>query len=331
MADIAAEWKRLQELLALIKSAGVERLDADEILEFGKLYRRAAAELAYQRTHEAEPHRIVFLNDLLGQCYPYVYVTPRHPWPSIARFFTTDFPRAVRTHACWILLAFTLSMLPALIAFAMTWHDRAIADQVLPAELTASMDSIAARHHVPKDWLPLLERTPAAALIMTNNIRVSILAFAGGMTGGVLTIFLMVYNGVMVGVIAAAVALDSPATAINFWGFVAPHGVLELTAIFIAGGAGLLMGYAIVNPGTLPRRIALRAAALEAVKLLLGVAATLIIAGLVEAFFSPLLLPEWIKFVVAGGEGILFFGYLALAGRRNDMVHRAPRAAIATR
>lgn len=328
MAATFPEWRRLHDLLAHIKSTGVERLEAEEIVEFGKLYRRAAADLAYQRTHEAEPARIAFLNDLLGECYPYVYAAPRRPLPSVITFFTTEFPRAVRAQALWILLAVALSLVPALICFAITWHDRAIADQVLPGEFMATMESIAARHHAPKDWLPLMERTPAAAMIMTNNIRVSILAFAGGMTAGLLTIYLMVYNGIMIGVLGAAVGLDGPATALNFWAFVAPHGVLELTAIFIAGGAGLLMGYAIVNPGLLPRRVALRRAALEALKLMLGVAAILVVAGCIEGFFSPLPnVAEHTKLAVAAAEGFVFFSYLAFAGRGSAIpAGQAPRA-----
>lgn len=305
----------MQEILETIKSEGFARLDADEVIEFGKLYRRATAELSFHRTHEADPARVTFLNELLGQCYPFIYVAPRHPWPSFARFFTNDYPRALRRHAGWIWLAFLLSMVAALIGFMLTWHDRALADQVLPPELMAMLDPVVARHHTPNDWLKAIERAPNASLIMTNNIKVTIIAFAGGMTAGLLTIFLMIYNGVMLGVIAAALALDGPATSLNFWAFAAPHGVIELTAIFISGGAGLLLGYAIVNPGPYTRRVALRQAGAEALKLMLGVAAMLVMAGIIEAFFSPLNIPEHIKLTVASVEAVLLFGYFALAGR----------------
>lgn len=309
------EWQRLQDILARIKAEGFEALQADEIIEFGKLYRRAMAELAFQRMHEADPKRLAFLNELTAQSYPYVYVAPRRPWPSVGRFFAADFPRAFRQHFPWILLATLLSLIPALISYLLTTHDRAIAAQVLPAELMYAADSVSERHHSPKDWLPLLERTPAAGMIITNNIKVSVLAFAGGMTGGLLTIFLMIYNGVMLGVVGAAVAVDGPSTALSFWAFVAPHGVLELTAIFISGGAGLLLAYALLNPGELPRRVALRRAGLEALKLMLGVAAMLVVAGCIESFFSPTLIDEEIKLTVASGEFILLFSYLGLAGR----------------
>lgn len=315
MAQSYPEWKRLVDLLEIISAQGFDRLEAEEIIEFGKLYRRAAAELSFHRTHEADPMRVAFLNDLLGRCYPYVYTAPRKPWPSVVRFFTTDFPQAVRRNFGWILLATIISLIPTFISYWLTWHDRAIANQVLPAELMGMLEGLAQRHHTPHEWMKALERPQAASFIMTNNIRIAILAFAGGMTAGLLTISLLLYNGVMLGVVAAAVGLDGPATALNFWAFVAPHGVLELPAIFISGGAGLIIAYAILNPGPHPRRVALRKAGAEALKLMLGVAAMLVVAGCIEGFFSPLNIREEIKLTVATVEAGLALSYFILAGR----------------
>ncbi|HEY3416001.1 MAG TPA: stage II sporulation protein M, partial [Armatimonadota bacterium] len=237
---------------------------------------------------------------------------------------------AVRRHAGLILLATGLSLAAAVICGWLTWHDRAIADQVLPPELMGMLDQIVERHHTPKEWMDALHSAPMAGFIIQNNIHVSILAFAGGMTAGVLTIFLMIFNGIMLGVVAAAVSLDGPATALNFWAFVAPHGVLELTAIFISGGAGLLLAYALVNPGEYPRRVALRNAGKEALKLMLGVAAMLVVAGCIEGFFSPRNVDEHLKLIVAGAEAILLFGYFFLAGRRKDVEDDSPFGQLLT-
>lgn len=308
------EWKRLSDLLEIIATGGFDRLEAEEIVEFGKLYRRAAAELSFQRSHEVDPEKLAFLNDLLGRCYPFVYTAPRRPWPSLRRFFLADFPRAVRQHFGWILLATLVSLIPAAIGFWLTWFDRAIAYQVLPAEFLAGIEEQIHRHHTPHDWMKALERAPTASFIMTNNIRVALLAFAGGMTAGVVTLGLLITNGVMLGIIAAGVAADGPSTAMSFWAFVAPHGVLELPAIFISGGAGLLMAYAILNPGIHPRRVALRLAGAEALKLMLGVAAMLVVAGLIEGFFSPLPINEAYKFTAATIIAALALCYFLFAG-----------------
>ena len=321
MANVHEEWRRLEELLAVIKTHGVMRLSAEEVLEFGRWYRRAAAELAFHRTHEAEPERLFYLNDLLGQCYPFVYSAPRQPWPSVRRFFAVDFPRAVRQHALAIFLAVFISLLPGLIGYVVVRQNRPLADELMPAELLQSSDAVATRHDTRQDWMPLGMRPFASSFIMTHNISITILAFAGGMTAGLLTTYLMIYNGLMLGVCGAVVGEHGMHTAINFWAFVAPHGVFELTAIFISGGAGFLLAYALINPGETSRRLALQEAGKEAVKLMLGVAAMLTVAGSIEGFFSPQNIPESIKFTVAAIEAVLLFSYFLFAGRGGISEH----------
>ncbi len=309
------EWKRMEELLAVVQEQGFAPLHAEEIIEFGKLYRRAAAELAFFRTHEADAARLIYLNDLLGRCYPYVYAAPRRPWPSVVAFYTRDFPRAIRRHALWVVLAILISLVPAVISFGLTMHDRTIAYQLMPKELMNSIDYLIDRHKAPKDWTTSTERPQMATTILTHNITIAIVTIAGGMTVGIVTVLMLIYNGLMLG-IATAASCYSTRTAINLWGFIAPHGVFELTAIFIAGAAGLLLAYAIVNPGELPRRVALREAGKETLPLMIGVASMLVIAGLIEGLFSPLNIDERIKFAVAVCEAVLLTLYFLCAGRR---------------
>lgn len=309
------EWQRPLDLLGRIASEGFDRLSADEIIEFGKWYRRAAVELAYQRTRGADPERIAFLNDLVGRCYAYVYVAPHRPLPSVLRFFTAEFPRAFRRHGLWMLISALVFFLPAVLGFVITWHDRALAAQVLSPQLVEAIDTIVERHNQPKDWLTAKERPQAASEIMTNNIGVTILVFAGGMTGGIITVVSLVFNGLMLGIIGAGVAQSGAGPTLNFWAFVAPHGVIELSAIYIAGGAGLLLGYALINPGVYPRRVALMRAGREAFILIMGVAALLVVAGLVEGFFSPAMIDEEFKYTVAVVLFGLLYSYLFLAGR----------------
>ena len=316
MAADYPEWQRLREILARITAEGFDRLTAEEIIEFGTWYRRAAVELSFQRSRGADAPRVAFLNDLVGQCYAYVYTAPRRPWPSVRRFLAADLPRTFRKCGVFMLLAALLLFVPAIVGFAITWHDKTLATQVLPPEFIDMIPQIVERHHTPKDWLPAFDRLPAFSLIATNNIRISILAFAGGMTAGIVTVPLLVTNGVMLGVVVAGVGLDGARTTVNCCAFLAPHGVLELSAIYIAGGAGLVLAYALLVPGVYPRRVALIRAGKDALILILGVALLLVVAGIVEAFFSPLNIREWYKFVVAGVLLLLLYGYLLLAGRR---------------
>jgi uncharacterized membrane protein SpoIIM required for sporulation len=157
-----------------------------------------------------------------------------------------------------------------------------------------------------------------SSYIMTNNIKVSFLAFAGGILLGLLTLFMLFNNGLMIGVAALAVARHG--TALGFWGFVAPHGVIELPAIFIAGGGGLMLGYALVNPGEYSRRTALGLAGRDAVQLVFGVVAMLVIAGIIEAFFSPTVILPALKLVVAAVTFAAEITYFAFAGRGEESV-----------
>jgi uncharacterized membrane protein SpoIIM required for sporulation len=310
------EWKRLEELLDVVRTDGFAPLHAEEIIEFGKLYRRAAAELAFFRTHEADAARLTYLNDLLGRCYPFVYAAPRRPWPSVVRFFTHEFPRAVRRHVLWVVLALLISLVPALITFGLTMHDRTIAYQVLPRQFMEMIDHLVERHKVAQDWTSPEERPSMATGIIANNITVTISVFAGGMTFGLLTVFMLITNGMMLGV-ATAASCHSLATAVDLWGFIAPHGVFELTAIFIAGAGGLMLAYAMLNPGALPRRVALRDAGTATLPLIIGVVCMLVVAGLIEGLFSPLKIATQIKFTVALVEGALLLAYILFAGRRH--------------
>lgn len=324
MARDYPEWERLQAILAVIGRQGCGALQAAELIEFGKLYRRAATELAFQRAHGADAARLAFLNDLVGRCYPHVYVAPHTPWPSVARFFTTDFPCAIRRHLGWILLATLAALIPAAIGFLLTWHDRTLADQILPAQLMEMLDPLAERHHTASEWASVMHSPEMMGRIITNNVQISIMAFGGGMTAGIFTLYLLIFNGLMLGVIGAAVALDGASTMLNFWAFVAPHGVFELTAIFISGGAGLLLAYAIINPGEVPRATALKRAGREALLLMLGVAAMLVLAGTVESWYSPRNVPEADKLLVAALEATLLTAYFALAGRRAATIAPSP-------
>jgi uncharacterized membrane protein SpoIIM required for sporulation len=143
---------------------------------------------------------------------------------------------------------------------------------------------------------------------MTNNLGVAFTTFAAGITGGLGTIYMMVFNGLLIGVIGTACWLSG--MSLQLWSFVAPHGVLELPAIFIAGGAGLRLAYGLLFPGFLSRRESLARAGTESVKLLIGVVPILVIAGVIEAFVSPTGLAVALKFGMAGALFALLAAYL---------------------
>jgi uncharacterized membrane protein SpoIIM required for sporulation len=151
----------------------------------------------------------------------------------------------------------------------------------------------------------------ASSFIMTNNMTVCFITFAGGITAGLYTLFQLFYNGIMIGVIGVACGMNQ--MSLQLWSFVAPHGVLELPAIFISGAAGLRLAQALLFPGTLARRDSLAVGGNEAVRLLVGVIPMLIVAGTIEGFFSPSAVPVRYKFALAAVLFTMLIAYLLRA------------------
>ncbi|MCE5200326.1 MAG: stage II sporulation protein M [Armatimonadota bacterium] len=308
-------FKRLDDLLKSLESGGARKMSSEDVLAFGSLYRRAVSALSTARSQGVDDAKIEYLNNLVSRAYGHIYVAQSKGWPSIATFFKSGFPQTFRQNLHFILLAFAISIVAGLFAFGVVNRDQGLAEVVLGPQAPDMIDSVASRHEGHKNWMPAEQRPMMSSLIITNNIKVAMLAFALGITAGVGTFAILFQNGLMLGVIAAAVKARGAHVAWGFWSFVAPHGIIELTAIFIAGGAGLMIGWALLSPGRYTRSTALKLAGREAAKLLLGVAAMLLVAGIVEGFLSPSMLPNEVKLTSSTMLGIVLFSYLFGAGR----------------
>ena len=160
-----------------------------------------------------------------------------------------------------------------------------------------------------------------SAMVITNNIKVSAVAVAGGVTAGILTVSVIAYNGMMVGTLAALFARRGLGG--DFWATIAPHGVIELTAIHIAGAAGLLLAAGILRPGRLRRGDAFARNARRAGTLMLGVAAMLVVAGTIEGFVSPQRLPGPVRVGVGVVTGLALLAYFAFAGTSGTASERS--------
>lgn len=305
-------WERLTALLHKSQRGGLATLSAEEISELGRLYRSATSDLAVAR-RDFGSHRVAdYLNNLVAQAHGAVYQTRSTRGQALLAFFTQIFPQAFRATWAYTLAAFLMFMLPALVSFTLTYRDPTISSQIVPG-IDARIQDIRDQ----REWWKAINddgRAASSAFIATNNIRVSILAFAGGVLLGVLTLVVLVQNGLLFGTVAGAA--QSLGFAGKLWGFVAAHGMVELSVIFICGGAGLQLGWSVMRPGLLTRRAALRLATQRAISLLLGCVPLLLVAGLIEGFVSPSALPLWVKLVVSFGSGAALYVYLLLAGRR---------------
>ncbi len=152
------------------------------------------------------------------------------------------------------------------------------------------------------------QRNIFASFVMMNNITVAFKAFAWGIMFMIGTVYILVFNGLYIGAIAGLCHVNGVALAL--WSFVSPHGYIELTTIFIAGGAGMKLGYSLIAPTTLTRKQTLVDAAKTAIKLLGGCVVLLVIAGIIEGFVSPSNLSNAIKIGFGALTGVLLFTYL---------------------
>jgi uncharacterized membrane protein SpoIIM required for sporulation len=304
-------WERLERLLGRA-GAGVAGLSAAELRELGRLYRQAAADLAVAR-RDLPGHAVErFLNGLVARGHGAIYRESGAGGAARVRsFFASDFPQAFRATWPATLASFLMFFLPAVVAFIATYNEPDLAGVLVPGA-----QQIVEQVQAGEEWwLRINEdgQASSSAEIMTNNIGVAFRAFAGGITLGIYTLYVLVNNGLLLGVVAGAAQRFDFSE--NLWGFVAAHAVVELSVIVIAGGAGLQLGWAMLRPGLLTRRAALVVAARRALLLILGCVPLLVIAGMIEGFISPSPLPIPMKFAVALGSGVALYTYLLGVGR----------------
>ncbi len=253
-----------------------------------------------------------YLNQLVARAHGVLYqgepLALNHLWDFAAR----GFPRLFRETFIFTFIAFLMFSIPATAAGISTATAPESAAWLLPAEVQNIIPTIQKR----KLWtdIPVQQRPFASAFIMQNNIRVSFLAFSSGLTGGLLTLWVLVENGLIFGGLLGITSYYGVGSGLL--AFVIGHGVIELSVTFMAAGSGLMLGWAIIHPGLLRRRDALAQAAQRAVRLLGGAAPLLVVAGVIEGFISPSEVISWqVKVAVGIGSGILLYSYLFFAGR----------------
>jgi uncharacterized membrane protein SpoIIM required for sporulation len=299
-------WTRLEELLGRAGRNGPNRLSGEELLELGDLYRHTTSDLAVAQRDFPDDRLVLYLNGLLARAHPFLYRQQIMDIARAGRFVRYGFPEGYRQAGRYIGFACAAFVVAAVVAaILVAWHP-SLADTLMPGEAQA-LRAVMEHHHL---WVKSAteHHSVAANYIMLNNILVAVYAFAGGVLLGVPALLVIVQNGIMLGVVGAMVAQYG--LSLPFWTFVAPHGVIELSVIFIAGGAGMMVGDAVLRPGLLPRGEALVRAAQHAARLLFGCIPLLIIAGTIEGFFSPSDAPDALKLLVAALVGVLLYSYL---------------------
>ncbi|MFA9559177.1 stage II sporulation protein M [Evansella sp. AB-rgal1] len=312
------DWKELEGLITTLHK-NKRKISGKHIDQFNRLYQKTTQHLSYSQTYFKDEDVTAYLNGLVAKSHNLLYKDQISSMKQIRYFFTTRFIGLLAEQWKFVIIAMILFTLGGLGSFLSVLHDPLHIYAVLPADIAQAVDP---EQLGASDGM--VNASLMSAEIMTNNIQVAILAFAGGITFGLLTVFLLVYNGIIVGALAAL--FWHYGMTYEFWAYIVPHGMIELTAIFIAGGAGLLMGYKLFVPGEYSRSYQLKENAKRSVLLLLGTIPLFIIAGVIEGFITPAAISLEAKYLVAILTVVGLILYVAIGNsllRKNKVFSKA--------
>jgi uncharacterized membrane protein SpoIIM required for sporulation len=271
-------WDRLETLLAKSRHS-MAVLSPAEIREMATLYREAVTDLSRAQASPEFQHLEPYLNNLVQRGHGRVYEHPPARFRDVAHFFLNDFPRCFRKNIMLIILATFMFLLGSAIAMIIVRTNPETETFFLPPPVIAQLDQGVL-------WTDRTQANPSeSSFLMTNNIRVAFNAFAFGIVFGVGSLLLLLHNGLFAfgGPLQVCIQHGMGGRLLNF---ITAHGVIELTTIFIAGAAGMLIGFTLLFPGDLPRWQAVRLKAKESLVLILGCVPLLVIAGLIEGMIS---------------------------------------------
>ncbi|MCK1796994.1 stage II sporulation protein M [Streptomyces sp. XM4193] len=302
----SAEWERLDRLVRRGR-----RLTGAEVDELVELYQRAAVHLSQVRSSAPDPVVVARLTTLVARARSAVTSPGRPAWRDAADFFTTGFPAALyRTRRWWLSTALLTVVVAVLVGWWVAAHPEVRSALATPSEL----------HEMTRpggQYETYYSSSPAAsfaAQVWTNNAQVAALCLAFGAFLGLPVVAILLLNaanlGVGLGLMAAAGRLDV------FLGLVAPHGLLELTAVFVAAGTGLRLGWTVIDPGPRRRTAALAQEGRAAMGMALGLAVVLLVSGVIEGFVTPSDLPTWARLAIGALAEAAFLLYVFALGRR---------------
>ncbi|HMZ79743.1 MAG TPA: stage II sporulation protein M [Acidobacteriota bacterium] len=300
-------WKRLEEMLSLALRGQLSHLHREQVREFGRLYQRTAADFAIAHQEIRDSHLVNYLNNLVGRAHGTIYRSKSSGFKEIWEFYRYSAPALFRETWRYTLAAFLVFMVVGVFSGVFVFLDDQYSLRLAPEVL----DMVKSK----QNWTEMINKNNQAAssMIFTNNARVAVYSFATGIFLGLGSLYFMATNGLHIGGVTA-MCIKYKFTPILI--FMAAHGVFELTAIFIAGGAGFLIGSALLMPGNLRRGEALIERGIKAIKLMMICLPLLVVAGLIEGFLSPLNISPAYKLAVSGATALFLVVYFSTPARR---------------
>ena len=324
------QWAELEELLARARKRGLKRLAAEELSRLDRLYRLCTIHLAQVQTRGRDPNLTAYLNNLVARAHSFVYISPRpNPLKRVVGFYMTGFARAVARTWPYHAVALVLLLIGAMAGhFAADLEPKARYALMMPGDVRlpgSTAEQLQEMLRAGRD-MPWEAKFAFTTQLFAHNTQVGWNAFVVGILAGVPTVLMLLYNG---GILGAFTAMHHRHGIVEeVWAWILPHGVTEFLAIILCGGAGFLLGMAVVRPGLHGRKENVRAAGKECVRFAMGVIPLFIIAALAEGFLRQSELGTSARLIFAAGTAVfwlLYFtrGYLVEQRARREQTLEA--------
>ena len=309
------DWQELENLLRTLTSHPMRKWSGRQVAELSRLYRSVCYDLSLVQSREWGMHLENYLNHLVAQGHTCLYRSPPRSLRGLADFLISGFPALVRRRIVFVYLSLALFAVPLLVSMLyVIWNPGGIDRIISPEESAQLTENFRMPLYEQVSEEHASERSKMAGFYIRNNIGIALRAVAGGMLMGTGTILILISNGIQIG--AGTGFVISRGYSANYFEFTASHAPFELTAIVLAGAAGLLLGWGIVYPGKQSRLESLISHGRDAVRMAGGMAFLMFIAALIEGYFSPLPMSPAVKFPAAAMFWFLVLFYLSQGGRR---------------
>lgn len=311
-------WRQFEQLVARAGEIGRRKFSSREIALYSRLLREISHDLALVRGKGWDLRLEGYLNELAGRGYNGFYRAPPGRWRRLGRFFLGDYPRLLRKHGFAILAGCALFFVPCFIAWGAVVAEPRRAQRILPVAMLEQLDRAYGEQGEMSESAAggayVERRSLMFGFYINNNIGIAFSTFALGLTFAVGTIYTLLANGIVIGTVMGHV--QAAGNGERLFSFVVTHGSFELTAIGISGGAGLVLGNALLHPGNRTRWEALQIEGGDAIQIAGGAGAMLLIAAFLEAFWSPAPIAPIYKYLVGAAAWTGVLSYVLLAGRR---------------
>jgi uncharacterized membrane protein SpoIIM required for sporulation len=299
-----AEWARLDQLVRRRR-----RLSGEEVDELVTAYQRTATHLSVLRSAGHDPALTARLSTRLARARAAISGAHTPAWSSVGRFAVVSFP-AMAYRARWWWLATTAGSL--IVAILLGWW--IARSPSVQASLLSRSQAASLVNHQFRNYYSQANAQSFAAKVWTNNATVAAESLIGGIFLGIPTLLVLFENSANVGLVGGL--LVGHGRGVEFFALILPHGMLELSAVFLAAATGLRLGWSIIDPGPLPRAQALAQEGRAAVTVALGLIVVLLVSGVIEAFVTPSPLPTWARILIGACAEAAFLGYVIVLGRR---------------